>query len=431
MFKTNFTNYSLFTLLRGRSKLETFCLVLWLFGPFVFLVERSPSDIWIVLVDLAFLTRCTFKGDWKWMRHWWPKSVFLFWMAMFLSALFSLTPIMAATEAAIWIRFPLLTFAFAFWLSNYPVMVRSLLVMTGVGLALMMLTLTAEIYVNYEKWSSSSSMGARLSWPYGDPVSGNYLAKFGLIAVVWASVSLSSRNMITFFWGGAAAGMLMLFTVLTGERINSLIVFCTLGFTLLWLNRHRKKFLTLILSCLTFFSFFAISRSNYLKYKFTVSFFDGLFDTHDSGYIHLWQTGLEMFKTMPLTGVGPGMFRFLCNKITYADDFNPRCDNHPHQYYIQVLAETGVIGFATFVMMIISLIYAVWANAQYSGDLLKKSCFIVPLALFFPFQSTADIFGQWVNAMMWYSISLAMAISLVKDGEESKRLFKKSTKINN
>ena len=430
MLELSHTYRSLLALLRERSKLEAFCLVVCLFGPFIFLIERSPSDIWIVLVDIAFLIRCTFKGDWRWMHGWWPRSVFCFWAAMFLAAFLSPTPIIALTEAAIWIRFPLLAFAFAFWLANYPVIVRSLLVMTAIGLALMMLTLTAELYVTYDKWSSSSSMSARLSWPFGDPVSGNYIAKFGLVAVVWASASLSSRNLIPVLFGGAAAGMLLLFIVLTGERINSLIVFCTIGLTLLWLNHRRKIFLTLILPCLTCIGFFAVSRSNYLNYKFTVSFFDGLFDYRNSGYIQLWKTGLEMFKTNPLTGAGPGMFRFLCDQIIYADRFIPRCDNHPHQYYIQVLAETGVIGFTTFVIMVSGLIYMVWANGRYSGDLLKKSCFIVPLALFFPLQSTADIFGQWVNSMMWYSVSLALAISLVKDAGQKKQ-SNESTKIDN
>ena len=210
MFGINRTYQSLLTLLQERSRLEAFFLVFWLLGPFVFLLERSPSDIWIVLVDVAFLIRCTFKGDWRWIHQWWPRTVFCFWFAMFLSAVLSPAPMMALTEAAIWIRFPLLAFAFAFWLADYPAMVRSLLVMTAIGLAMMMLTLTAELYITYDTWSSSSSMGARLNWPYGDPVSGNYIAKFGLIAVVWASASLSSRNILSVLFGGIAAGMLLL-----------------------------------------------------------------------------------------------------------------------------------------------------------------------------------------------------------------------------
>ena len=415
MFQERSITFSELAFLKKLPKVEAFFLIFWLCGPFLFLIERSPADFWIVLIDIAFLVRCAIKSDYKWTSHWWPKSVFFFWLAMLLSALFSPNPAMAATEAAIWIRFPLLAFASAFWLAYYPPLVRLLLVMTGIGLALMMVILSAELYVTYDQWSSDNGMSARLSWPYGDTVSGNYLAKFGLVAAVWAVACLSSPRLTSIIWGGLAAAMLLMFTVLTGERMNALLVFCTLGLTLVWLNYHRIKRLALFLSALALIGLLAVSRSDYLFSKFTTSLFYGIFDVNNSGYIQLWQTGLEMFKTAPLTGTGAGMFRFLCEQTIYAEAFIPKCDNHPHQYYIQVLAETGLIGFVTFIIMVTSMIYVVWENARHSSNLLKKSCFIVPLALFFPFQSTADIFGQWVNSMMWYSTALAMAISLTED----------------
>lgn len=419
MFQEKSVTFSELAFLRGLPKLEAFFLIFWLCGPLLFLIERSPADIWIVIIDIAFLARCAIKSDYKWTYHWWPKSVFFFWLAMLLSALFSPTPVMAATEAVIWIRFPLLAFASAFWLANYPALVRLLLIMTGVGLGLMMAILSAELYVNYYQWSSDEGMSARLSWPYGDPVSGNYLAKFGLVSVVWAAACLSSLRLTSIICGGLAAAMLLMFTVLTGERTNSLLVFCTLGLTLVWLNYHRIRILVLLLSALALAGLFAISRSDYLFFKFTKSLIYGVFDVSNSGYIHLWQTGLEIFKTAPSTGIGAGMFRFLCEQTIVSKAFTPSCNNHPHQYYIQVLAETGLIGFVTFVIMVSSVIYVIWANARHSSNLLKKSCFIVPLALFFPLQSTADIFGQWVNSMMWYSVALAMAISLTKDCKDS------------
>lgn len=405
--------------LKTLPKYEAFFLLLLLCGPFIFLIERSPADFWIVLIDIAFLVRCSIKRDFKWTSHWWPKSVFLFWLAMLLSALLSPTPAAAAKEAAIWIRFPLLAFAFAFWLANYPALVRLLLMMTGAGLALMMVILSAELYINYDYWSSIGGMSARLSWPYGDPVPGNYLAKFGLVVVVWAATLLSLPQLANIFWGGLAAALLLIFTVLTGERINALLVFCTLGLTLVWLNYHRIRFLALLLSATGLVGLLTISLNNFLFFKFTTSLFDGISDTQNSGYIQLWQTGLEMFKTAPLTGTGVGMFRFLCEHTMYATSFVPKCDNHPHQYYVQVLAETGLIGFVTFVTMVTSIIYVTWANASQSNNLLKKTCFIVPLALFFPLQSTADVFGQWINSMMWYAVALAMAISMTEDCEDS------------
>ena len=389
---------------------ERFMMYFWLSGPFLFLIERSPADFWVVVIDIAFLFRCVRKGQWTWMEWFWVRAVFVFWLATFLSAAFSPLSLMALAESIAWIRFPLLAIASVFWLSRHAALIKLMLLMTGLGLILMCFILTAELYVNFSEWSSVGGMSARLSWPYGDFVSGNYLGKFGLIIAVWASANVSAPNADRIIAGASIGLLLLIFTILTGERINAILVFSTLSLALLWLNYWRIKFLVVGGSCLVGGAILAISSTDYLTDKFTSSFFEGIFDFQTSGYIKLWMTGLEIFKDSPITGVGTGMFRYLCTEMPFADTSFIRCDNHPHQYYVQILAETGIIGFGAFVLMVGSIIYATWDEGRLSSNSLSKVCFVVPLALMFPLQSTADIFGQWVNLMMWYSIALAMAV---------------------
>jgi O-antigen ligase len=61
---------------------------------------------------------------------------------------------------------------------------------------------------------------------------------------------------------------------------------------------------------------------------------------HDS----LIRTAYNMFKDKPLFGHGPKMFRIVCADEKYATGVTP-CMTHPHNFYIQLLAETGIIGF--------------------------------------------------------------------------------------
>ena len=37
--------------------------IFWLLGPFVLLIERSPADIWLSVLAIAFVTRSIFKRD--------------------------------------------------------------------------------------------------------------------------------------------------------------------------------------------------------------------------------------------------------------------------------------------------------------------------------------------------------------------------------
>ena len=130
--------------------------------------------------------------------------------------------------------------------------------------------------------------------------------------------------------------------------------------------------------------------------------------------------GLTVFKTAPFLGVGPATHRELCPSILgKTTEF--RCDNHPHNYYIQLLTETGVIGLVTGSLMIVSIIWAAFAGWRKNRDnVVAATAFVVPCGLFFPIQSTSDFFGQWNNIFMWSAIALALAAARTLTSEQKK-----------
>src|SRR6056300_1540915 len=62
--------------------------------------------------------------------------------------------------------------------------------------------------------------------------------------------------------------------------------------------------------------------------------------SHDS----LIRTAFNMFKDKPIFGHGTKMFREICRDGKYQTGIKP-CDTHPHNFYAQLLAETGLVGF--------------------------------------------------------------------------------------
>ena len=67
-----------------------------------------------------------------------------------------------------------------------------------------------------------------------------------------------------------------------------------------------------------------------------------------------------MFVDNPLVGQGPKMFRVLCNDVKFNpnEDINA-CSTHPHNLYVQLLAETGLLGLIfllAFCFTIVTLI---------------------------------------------------------------------------
>ena len=56
-----------------------------------------------------------------------------------------------------------------------------------------------------------------------------------------------------------------------------------------------------------------------------------------------------MFLDNKVMGVGVKNFRNICRDPRYhinKNDENEHCFSHPHNTYLQILAETGIIGFS-------------------------------------------------------------------------------------
>ena len=51
-----------------------------------------------------------------------------------------------------------------------------------------------------------------------------------------------------------------------------------------------------------------------------------------------------MFKENKIFGQGPNAYRYLCSDQRFKLNYWS-CSTHPHNYYFQLLAETGLVGF--------------------------------------------------------------------------------------
>ena len=374
--------------------------IFWLLGPLILLIERSPADAWLTICALVFAVRSILRRDAKWLMVFWVRAVFVFWGVCLVSAALSELPAYSLGEAFIWIRFPLFAMASCFWLGKDKRLLYAMMGMTMLGMLIMSGILLAEILLEGPK-------SGRLNWPYGDAVPGNYLAKVGLPAFsVLIAVAVSSSRQLA-----VPAGLLSLFTiaisVMTGERINFLIRACGgMLAALAWKPKIERLIALVIVEILCVTLLFAATPK--LGQHFINNFINELPISAESQYKRVWNGGLEAFETSPLIGIGPDNYRMLCSQIS-ENSSDVDCNNHPHNFYIQIAAETGSVGLLAGVVMMCSIIwYCFKSRLSNRRNVVCATAFVVPLGLFFPIQTSADFFSQWNNVFMWSAIALAL-----------------------
>ena len=126
--------------------------------------------------------------------------------------------------------------------------------------------------------------------------------------------------------------------------------------------------------------------------------------SHDS----LIKTAFNMFKDKPILGHGPKMFRKICKDEKYATGISP-CMTHPHNFHVQLLAETGLAGYS---FLFISFLYVLYcAYRQLKSIILNQKrylsdyqvCLLAGILItVWPFSPNGNFFNNWL--MIVYSL---------------------------
>ena len=375
----------------------------WLLGPFILLIERSPADLWLSVSVLAFIIKVMVKKQTDWLKVFWVRAAFAFWAVTIISALISADPAYAVGEALIWFRFPLFAMAAVFWFGTDKRMIYAMMLTTLFGLVIMCGILTAEILIEGQK-------GGRLSWPYGDLVPGNYVAKVGMPAfTVMVALAVSVKGRVAAV-SGVVALVTMVIAIMTGERINFLIRACGGMLAGLVWKPNWKRYLGLviveILAVVIVFQALPNVGNRYVD-----SFVMQLPTGYQSPYYRTMMPGVIAFEQAPILGIGTGNFRNMCDEIISERPERLDCHPHPHNFYVQMAGETGLIGLIFGTIFLWSIVWvcfkAGWRNRD---NVVIATAWVVPFGLFWPITSSADFFGQWNNIFMWSAVALALTV---------------------
>ena len=209
--------------------------------------------------------------------------------------------------------------------------------------------------------------------------------------------------------------MIALLILMSGERASLLFFIIFLAFITFFLSNYKFTKICIILG---FFivSFIFINNNSVYKKRFIDNTLESIGVNSSEKFIFspqhdpLIKVGWKMFLEKPILGHGPKLFRIKCLNEKYSSS-KINCHPHPHNFYIQLLAETGLIGFSFLLGLLIYFIYLVFNHIlyyfKYKLTILSnyQICLLAGLLItIWPITTNGDMFTN--KLMMFYGLQI-------------------------
>ena len=377
-------------------------------------------DLFLSLIAIYFLIKCIHLNYWKLFSN---KLIFLFLtfiIVISFNSLFSSNPFISFFTSIVYIRYLFFSLAIAHFVKYEKNFIKHLLISTFLCLIIIIPDSYFQFITgkNILGWTSYSE--DRLSSFFKDElIVGNYISKIFMLMTILLIHQNYSNNILKLL--NIVLLLVVNFIVFaSGERASFFHIFCfTIMLMIFSYNNFfyfKKVFIIFFLICVSILTFSFDTSVKNRMIDHTINQINNKsipFLPYSKHHEEHYLSAMKMFIDKPLIGQGSGLFRYLCleekfynNKLT--------CSTHPHNIYIQLLAENGIIGaiFLIIFYLFLTKIILTGVLQKYffkSKDDSNSRFLICTSALFmffWPIIPTMDFFNQWENILHFLTFGL-------------------------
>ena len=268
-----------------------------------------------------------------------------------------------------------------------------------------------------------------------EAIAGGYIQKFSLISIFFLFI-MKKNFFFKFFIIIFFINILGLGILLTLDRMPYLIFFFSIFILLIILKNYRVQlFASLILAIFLFLFFFnnyKIVKNRYLSLagelelvKITKLFQKNISDKSASpeniskeddnlkgDYLKIYNASLYIFLENPFFGTGLKSFLYECKKLQNNNNNKSfTCSTHPHNIYLEILINQGILGLLLFLLFIFILINNNYSKIIFSQVIVEKKIlsiffFTILISELIPIRSYGSIFTTVNGSAFWFILSV-------------------------
>ena len=416
------------------DRLEKITAFLFCLLPFALLTGPFLSDLFLCLIALII---CSINL--KKLRIYFDHIILLlfFLITLFLISSFNSSDIIHSLDSSLfYFRFLLFFIATLILLNKYEdLIIKYIYYILFFTLFILSLDSLIEFFFNRAFFGlvSVPEDSIRLKSLFiliDEPIVGAFISKLLPLFIGFYMISNQKNN---YFYFSLLVHLSCLVIFLSGERVAFLYAFITYFFYSIYFIREKiNKTLIVIFGLLIFFSISIkpniyerminqtldqvlfekeeIAHASNLEKSHTKFLFNiySVFPTFSSQHLGFINTSLMMYEEKPLLGHGPKMFDLNCKKYEKGV-----CSNHPHQIYMQLISETGVISFLLILYIFFNYlcIFLKYSILSFKNNLVKyRYCIffmLPPLLYLFPFLPSGSFFTNWNTVLFYFGFSIS------------------------
>lgn len=406
------TNYDKKLIIIFPSILISILPLLLITGPFL-------SDLSVILINIFFLVNIYITKNYKVFNNIFFKIFFIFFLYLIFNSLIKYYNFDNIRISFSYIRFGLLVLAVIYFLE------RNEKILDWLFFCLILCFSTLIVDGFYQYFFGENLTGFSLgherrvsSFFYTEYILGSYLSRLApvFLGLVFLFSEKKKNNLILLF---ILFIIVQILIFLSGERAAFFFSLMTTFFIIIMIQGF-KKFRILVIFLPIIFIFLITSYNDKAKKRIideTIAQIGinskerNIFSSHHESH---YKSAYKMFIDNKLFGVGIRNFRNFCNTKEFKIN-EKSCDTHPHNTYIQLLSETGILGF------LFGIIFFIFFSYKTLVHLIKKYfkrkiyfnnfeiCILAAiLTSIWPLIPTGNFFNNWLSIIYYFPVGFLL-----------------------